>query len=1473
MASQETTKSDPSHVVLAGHMDTVYSVAFSPDGESIVSGSRDKTIRTWNVSQSHLTNNPIEGHREWIWAVSYSPFGGVIASGSGDRTIRLWDVNTGQQLGEPMKSDYPSRSVAFSPDAKLLASAADSGSARFDPAAKLVQVWDVGRRTVGLKPFKGHTNWVTSIAFSPDGARLVSSSFDKTIHVWDVQRGETTAGPLEGHANYVYSATFSPDGSKIASCSKDCTLRLWDIRSKSTIDKPYEGHTDLVWSVAFSSDGIHLVSGGYDRTVRLWDIRVGRQIDQPFEEHTGGVHSVAFSPCGRFIASGSHDRKVILRSILNEASESYSNLSETPSFSTVDKMSSGQPPSIEHDLGGLQEQGLLTSANASQLLNSLNQEATDLETKMRDTDNLGPALISQFENLINKLREFLEQLHLPDMRNDSSYQSLLDLSLSVLTVIAGSLLTLPQNQDSREYFRLSKRSLMIATSYLPKHFPEGPTIASVWSVLYFKRFQLFGNKNYINQSIKFLLQCIGLMPGDHPPVHRAHLMIDLVRLYLARFQDSLLTGDLESAIEFGSKAWVNIHSKTGDPTVDEKDAVVEEVNEVLQCLVEHVGESNSISLTNTGIRELRGILYNLLKHDETEDDFKVRCMRTLGLLYITRFDQLGSQYPRDLENGLAFFAAATALLPKGHKDLLSTLCALADLLVKRGAKLNSGLASAFLGLANRLSPNNIHTLIIFGDFHMALSRQEANSPDLGEAIKYYNKALTHPSCYRGSKLWAKARQKLAFCRIYEYKNSIAEESPLAIKQLESALLELMHITLSPRGDLYEKFTAACSWATNAASHPAFQTHALYGYETALELISLIACFGAAPDRRRKAIQKAGRLATEAAAIAIKENDYALAVTLLEQGRSVKWNHTLQLKSPLDTLTLHPKGERLARNLEEVMKKLQSEEIASSTESTEQLRDLQSSYRDVLTEIREIPGSADSMRSVKWNHTLQLKSSINTLTLHPKGERLARNLEEIMKLQSEEIASSTESTEQLRGLQSRYRDVLTEIRKIPGFADFMRSRSIEALEQAARNGPVVVINVHESRCGALIVHPSMPVQHIPLPQLSESSLIQMRDSIVSSVYEISQTRETYREQKSPSTIRLEADLKNLWYWVVEPILKGLQYKPRPGNHSDSNELPRVTWCATGPLSYLPLHAAGDYDDPQMKAFTFEYVISSYTPTLSALIPDPLYDTSPESSCDILMVNPGTDLWGVPFSGAKSELDRITYYFDAITGILGQRFAQKLYLNQLSASASNNTNDSQARTMSQFSLDMDGVSDDESDQESKLELPQKPSDVSISMKLEGPEASLEKVYEAMQKYDWAHFACHVVQNNPIECGFYLGDKLLSLQRITQMPYKKRGLAFLCGCRPAQGLGDQGLPYEAIHLGSGMLAVGYSNVITTLWPARDNDAAFVADVVYKRLLMGDKMKCHNSAVALHEALDKLRQEPGVQLSDWIPFAHFGA
>ncbi|KAJ6491090.1 WD40-repeat-containing domain protein, partial [Mycena sanguinolenta] len=122
------------------------------------------------------------------------------------------------------------------------------------------------------KILRGHDDSVQSVAFSPDGQRIVSGSNDKTVRIWDAATGAAIGKPLQGHDKSVQSVAFSPDGQRIASGSADKTVRIWDAAMGAAIGEPLKGHNGYVQSVAFSPDGQHIVSGSDDKMVLIWNV-------------------------------------------------------------------------------------------------------------------------------------------------------------------------------------------------------------------------------------------------------------------------------------------------------------------------------------------------------------------------------------------------------------------------------------------------------------------------------------------------------------------------------------------------------------------------------------------------------------------------------------------------------------------------------------------------------------------------------------------------------------------------------------------------------------------------------------------------------------------------------------------------------------------------------------------------------------------------------------------------------------------------------------------------------------------------------------------------------------------------------------------------------------------------------------------------------------------------------------------------
>jgi hypothetical protein len=248
-----------------GHGAAVYSCAFHPQGDKMVSASRDRTLKVWSV-KSGTEIHSLKGHNGFVLCCVYSPNGNEICSASDDKTLKIWDGETGKKLVTLKGHNDKVYCCCYAPNGEQIASAS---------CDKTVKVWD---REQGKKrcTLRNHTSAVFSCNFSHDGKQLVSGSDDKTIRVWDwANNAELFC--FQGHTGTVWSCEFSPTDEQVLSASMDGTVKLWDLETKQAL-RTYRGHSAPVHHAIFAKDGSKIVSASRDRSIKVWDTDSGRVV-------------------------------------------------------------------------------------------------------------------------------------------------------------------------------------------------------------------------------------------------------------------------------------------------------------------------------------------------------------------------------------------------------------------------------------------------------------------------------------------------------------------------------------------------------------------------------------------------------------------------------------------------------------------------------------------------------------------------------------------------------------------------------------------------------------------------------------------------------------------------------------------------------------------------------------------------------------------------------------------------------------------------------------------------------------------------------------------------------------------------------------------------------------------------------------------------------------------------------------------
>ncbi|KDQ61835.1 hypothetical protein JAAARDRAFT_190554 [Jaapia argillacea MUCL 33604] len=683
---------------------------------------------------------------------------------------------------------------------------------------------------------------------------------------------------------------------------------------------------------------------------------------------------------------------------------------------------------------------------------------------------------------------------------------------------------------------------------------------------------------------------------------------------------------------------------------------------------------------------------------------------------------------------------------------------------------------------------------------------KSHSPgDIGQAILCFRNAvelskkdgdIRYPQIFRlGLALYASFKVHGSACDLDEAINHLRTLAPLSNKGIVGKSAHRLAVALHARFELsksrsdldecLEILARVCGLPIESLNHR--RTHfdcaallaslamrhgrldlSLQGFQRAVDMLPHVFLKGSDVASRQKDLSShAVDLACDAASCAIELGRLDTAVDLLERGRSAFWSHNL---------VIHP-----------------------------DLTSLQVAHPNLIKEFERANKAAiDAQATVTAHHTRSFTTSRQT-----PGELLERYRRIEDDSYHAQLIGSPEELRLNRAVEQSER-CLDTIRKIPEFQSFLRPAEISELMKGTVDRNVVMINISRLRCDALVLqHGGSPsIRLVPLPDASYdkvAALSKHMQNVLGMANVRVRESEALRHMKPPrirsAGVPLPAILSHLWSWIVHPILKALSL-------DISSHPPRLFWCPTGPLTYLPLHAAGFYsrtDVPDRGLAVYDYVVSSYIPSLRALIrPTPVDIHVPRV---LIVSQPETP-------GQKS----IPMTIQEVTKIV--EIAKPL--------------------------------------------------VPISV-LDGADATVSRVTAALTECDWCHFACHGTQdpNEPLHSGLVVQDGLVSIDRILSLKISTSHFAFLSACQTASN--DTYFPNESLHITASLLYAGFGGVIGSLWSISDSDAPAIAEGVYVRMLAHPALSSEDAARALHESVGRLR-ESGASLERWAPFVHFG-
>jgi CHAT domain-containing protein len=875
--------------------------------------------------------------------------------------------------------------------------------------------------------------------------------------------------------------------------------------------------------------------------------------------------------------------------------------------------------------------------------------------------------------------------------------------------------------------------------------PENQDLASLYNrgVHLFNDFQQTGQRSAIDQALTLFHRTADVTPADHP--RRGLVLSGLGAGYMARFESFGDTADLDRAITRGSEA-------------------------VQATLVGH--EDRPHALTNLGMAYLTR--YQRFENSADLDESIRYCteaaqqadigppggrklLSNAGLTYREKFELSSDE--ADLAESIRYAEAARRATPADDTESVRNLANLAGAYQVRFTRsvdpTDLSKAIEYWHQAEQASRGHAdHTGMLsgLGLAYQMRFEQTGSDADLDRAIRYGTEAIETTSGDHPDR--AMYLNNLAPAHRARFERGMPGALDQAINCWRDAVS-------SPTAPTHQRVAAAIAWgvACESLDDPAL---AAEGFASAVRLLPLLAWRGLERRLREKHLADVGGLVTDAAGWAIEAGDLENAVELLEQGRSILWSQSLQLRT--DLTRLRTVNQDLALRLDEV--------------------------RAALDRPLTVSGAIDGGHvEADWNQ-----------------ERHASRHRELAR---------------------QWDDLVRQVRNLQGLETFLEATPFSRLREAASGGPVVMVNISNRRCDALIVT-ATGVRLRPLPGLTAHECTRRANRLLDTLYPPKASAEAPTALQLKRIQVLFGTMSWLWDTICGPILKDLEDEgDLPGDQpGQDGAMPRLWWCPTGPLTVLPLHAAGHHAHAHGECLS-RVAVSSYTPTVEALLRS-RERAQTDTDTRILAVGMPTtpsfgDLQFHDLPAAPRELARIT---EALPDV-----SMQVLLSPTRDELNNGT-----------------------------------------FAQEETQPMRDRVLRALRSHSWVHFACHGGQDlmDPSHGAVYLTDGPLTVLQLATEELPAAELAFLSACQTA--VGGVRLPDETIHLAAALQFAGYRHVIATAWSISDSHAPEVAKDTYTELTATGRLDASRAAAAIHHAVENLRAREPSRPDLWAPYLHIG-